>query len=381
MFTTGSKLFLGATALALVATLVFGASHGGEPGYLGTITLIGALLALAALTAINFFTRDGNTPSMEQDITRTAAAAARAPRRSVAPVLAAVGVALLAIGAETRPAFFKGGVLVLLVAAAEWLVTAWGERASGDATYNAAVSSRMLQPFQFPLVAAAGLGLVIYSFSRVMLWINKSGAPVIFGVLGALVLVGGYLLASRPDVKTSMITGIAAIATLGLVSAGAVMAIDGQRTIEKHPTPASDPAVCTESTKDAHVDKRAPGSVASISSPTAIVVVKDGKLAVYSQGLRGARADVTIIRGATNNLLFRNDDHVARRFTLNLGTFTDSSSGTPVTKKPQACTTLIEPGGEVWKTFRLTQPSAASATPYTITVPGISDQVLTMVVP
>ncbi len=57
MFTTGSKLFLGATGLALASLLVFGATHGGEPGWLGTVVLIGALLALAALTAVNFFTR------------------------------------------------------------------------------------------------------------------------------------------------------------------------------------------------------------------------------------------------------------------------------------------------------------------------------------
>ena len=48
MFTTGSKLFLGATGLALASLLVFGATHGGEPGWLGTVVLVGALLFTAS---------------------------------------------------------------------------------------------------------------------------------------------------------------------------------------------------------------------------------------------------------------------------------------------------------------------------------------------
>ena len=56
-------------------------------------------------------------------------------------------------------------------------------------------------------------------------------------------------------------------------------------------------------------------------------------------------------------------------------------SGTAVTKSPKECTTLIEPGGEVLKTIRYTRPSSTSQTPYTITVPGIADQAITVLVP
>lgn len=381
MFTTGSKLFLGATGLALAGTIVFGLTHGGEPGWLGTVVLIGAVLALVALTAVNFFTRDGNTSAMEPDVTRTAAAAQPPVRRSVAPIMAAVGVGTTVVGAETRPWFFKLGLVILLAAAAEWLVTAWGDRASADASFNQTVSSRLLQPFQFPIVAATGLGIVVFSFSRIMLWVDKAGGPVVFAILGALVLFGGYLVASKPDLKRGVITGVAAIGGLGLVSTGAVMALDGQREIHKHPTTADEPAVCAEAEKNPEVDKRAPGDVMANSSPSAIVVVKDGKLAVYSQGLQGARADVTLVAGQNNNIIFRNQDSVPRRFTLNLGTFTDSTSGTPVKKSPVACTTLIEPDHDVQKTVRYTRPSYASETPYTITVPGIDDQVITVLVP
>lgn len=381
MFTTGSKLFLGATTLAVVATVVVAATQGGEPGWLGTIGLVGAAVALAALCAVNFYTHDGNTSSMEPDVTTTAAAAQPATQRSGAPLLVAVGAGLLAIGAVTRPAFFKGGIIALLLAGGVWLVHSWADRASGDRRYNAFVGERTLEPFKLPLLVVVLMGVLVYSFSRVMLWIDKSGGPVVFGVIGALLVVGGFLVASRPKLSTGLITGIGAIAALGLVSAGAVMAIDGQRHIEKHATTALEPAVCGEAEADSHVDKRPPGDVFIHASQSARVEVKDGKIAVYSQGLQGPRPDVTFALGGNYNILFLNRDSVPRRFTINMGKFTTTENGVEKVSEPKLCTTIVEPGKQAVKTVRFAVPSAASEAPFTITVPGIDDQAITVFVP
>ena len=75
MFTTGSKMFLGATALSVVATIVFSASEGGAVGLMGTVGLITAVVIFAFLAGINLFTRDGNTPSMQQGVEHTSSAA------------------------------------------------------------------------------------------------------------------------------------------------------------------------------------------------------------------------------------------------------------------------------------------------------------------
>ena len=381
MFTTGSKLFIGATALALVGTIIFAVTFGGEPGWLGTVGLVGATLGLAAMCAINFFTRDGNTSSLTPDVTRTAASAQPAPQRSGAPALLAASAGLLAVGASTEPAFFKGGVIGVLLAGGAWLVQSWADRASGDRRFNAMVGERTVEPFRLPLAVVVVMGVIVYSFSRIMLWVDKAGGPVVFGVLGALVLTAGYLLVSRPSLKKGVVTGVAVLAGLGLVSTGAVMAIDGQRPIEVHPTTASDPAVCAEAEADAHVDKRAPSDVYIHASQSARVEVKDGKIAVFSQGLRGPRADVTFALGGYYNVLFLNHDTVPRRFVINMGKFTTTENGVDVVNEPKLCTTLVEPGKQVVKTLRFAVPSFASAAPYTITVPGIPDQALTVIVP
>ena len=45
MFTTGSKLFLGATTVATVAAVVYGASKGGSTGWGGVVALLSAAIS------------------------------------------------------------------------------------------------------------------------------------------------------------------------------------------------------------------------------------------------------------------------------------------------------------------------------------------------
>ena len=109
--------------------------------------------------------------------------------------------AAIAVGAVSKPIVFKAGVVLVLAAGVEWMVQGWSERASADPAYNAELRKRMLHPLEFPVLGAAGLAVVIYSFSRIMLWIDKSRGPVVFIVAGALVLFGGFLFASKPSLK------------------------------------------------------------------------------------------------------------------------------------------------------------------------------------
>ena len=64
---------------------------------------------------------------------------------------------------------------MLLAATAEWMVQAWSERASADQAYNTEVRERIALPLEFPILAAVGVGVIIYSFSRVMLGLPVEG--------------------------------------------------------------------------------------------------------------------------------------------------------------------------------------------------------------
>jgi hypothetical protein len=377
MFTTGSKLFLGATVLSVVAAVVFGLSKGGPDGWLGVIGLLSAAVGFAFLFAVNYYTHDGNVSAMSDNATTVSPAAQPPVERSMWPALTAVAVAAIAVGAVSKPIVFKAGVVLLLAASVEWMVHGWSERASADPAYNASLRKRMLHPLEFPVVASAGLAAIIYSFSRIMLWIDKSGGPVVFVIAGALVLFGGFLFASKPSLKKGVIAGMCAIGALGLVSTGAVMAVDGQRTIEAHPTTQSDNgAVCALDEEgpgeQAEIDDKGSQAVASKASIGITVTLETGKLTAHELGVPGNQNPVTVSRGNVVNVIFKNRDSEKRRLTVNMGEFEEDINGTTVKTRPKVCTTLVRAkDGSQFLSFVLPKPSIASSQPYTFTVPGV----------
>jgi|KBSMisStaDraftv2_1062788.scaffolds.fasta_scaffold186580_2 hypothetical protein len=376
MLTTGSKLFLGATVLSLVAAIVYGLSTSGGFGWLGVMGLLTAAVAFAFMFCINYYTHDGNVSAMSEHATAESPAAQPPATRSMWPLIAAVGVAAIALGAVSKPIVFKGGVIVVLAAGLEWMVQGWSDRASADPEYNAGLRKRMLHPVEFPILAAVGLGVVIYSFSRIMLWINKSGGPVVFVLAGGVILFGGFLIALRPTIRGGVIAGVCAIAALGLVATGALMAIDGQRTIAEHPTTQTDNnAVCALAEEgpgeQAEADQKGSQAVSSKASVGLTVTLENGQLDAHQLGVQGNVNPITVSRGNIVNLIFKNKDSEKRRLTVNMGQFTIDVNGTTVKQQPKECTTLVHPDGSQFLTFTLPKPSIASAEPYTLTVPGV----------
>ena len=320
MFTTGSKLLLGATTLTIVTAIVFGITTGGNVGWTATIGLISAAIALAFLTTINFLVRDSNVGSMQPDAATNSPAADEAPGASMWPAIGAFGAALVAIGIVATPVVFKAGIVVLLATVVEWMVQGWSERASGDRAFNASVRKRLLNPLEFPVLGAIGLTVIIYSFSRIMLFLSKASGPAVFGIIAALVLVSGFVISARPGIKKGIVGGICAIAALGLVSTGAVMAIDGQRSIPEHHTIASDPEVC-ESNEESEADEKGSQSLAAKSNVSATVFYEGGELWAQVGGIPGRLSTITVPRSNPSNIVFRNLDREHVRLTANLGTF------------------------------------------------------------
>ena len=117
---------------------------------------------------------------------------AAAGTASMWPLVAGLGVTMLVVGAVTLQAITVIGIIVLLAATAEWMVLAWSDRASADPAYNTEVRERIALPLELPILGAVGVGVIIYSISRVMLGLpTKDGAVVAFVVVAALVLLIG----------------------------------------------------------------------------------------------------------------------------------------------------------------------------------------------
>lgn len=81
-----------------------------------------------------------------------------------------------------------------------------------------------MNPIEFPVLAALGLGVVIYSFSRVMLAVDKSTGASLFIIFGLVVLIAGILFAVKPNMKRSLVIAICVLGAVGIFVAGIISA-------------------------------------------------------------------------------------------------------------------------------------------------------------
>ncbi len=381
MFTTGSKFLIGASVLAAVSAIAYGVA---QDGVMGTIGLVSAAVALAFLAGINIYTNDSNIWDDEISSVETAPAAARPPANSIWPMAFALGAAVLTVGLVTYQAVFIVGVVLMLAAGAEWTAEAWAERASADAAYNAEVRSRIANPLEFPLAGAIGIGIVVYAFSRIMLWLSKTNTVVFFSVMGALILAIAFFIANRPARKARIAVGAVAVALLALVAGGAAAGLDGEREIKEHETTEGlteeGEEICL-SPDEFEADEKASQSVGAQANVAAeITLTESGELSLNVVGPLEEGSDaLNLPRSNPNNVIFINDSDHERRLSVDL---TVPPAAAAEDEGPMLqCTTLVEPGGRQNITLTIGAPSFASPEGYFFFVPGVESARLDLIVP
>jgi hypothetical protein len=388
MFTTGSKFFIGGTVLALISAVVYGNARGGEAGLTGTIGLVSAAVAIAVLGGVNYYTRDGNVSGVQQGGGADSPAAQAPPGPTFWPVILAAGAVLVAIGADTYPAFFKLGVVVLIAAFAEWLLHAWSERASADPAYNAGLRRRMAYPVELPVLGAVGAALLAYAFSRIMLSVSKDAGPLVFGLIGAAVVVAGFLVVAKPQAN-AVVGAVAAFCAVGLVGVGAAAALDGERPIATYPVISDEeyrvicdsPGEVEDDEELKEIDEKASQNVSMRSNLAATVVLENGELNAYPIGVNTATKELSLRRSNPTNIRFRNLDPEHHRFTVRMGEFTEGEGEDATIVKRVTCTSLIDEDGEGFLTLMFPKSSPQTAEPYRIEVPGVENAQISVIVP
>ncbi len=361
MFTTGSKYFLGFSLLAgvsIAVSILFV-----NPSALAATALIGLLGAAGLLAGILLFVRDGDIQSGE-----SSSSSLPAPTKSMWPLVTAVGAAMVLIGTITQPVFFLLGIVVLAAALVEWTVLAWSEGASSDPDYNTAARKRLLNPIEFPILAAVGLGALIYSFSRVMLAVDAQVGVALFIVIGALVLAGGVVLAIRPTLKLGVVSVICVFAAIAIVAAGISSARSGMRSDLVAAQYESDHGVARECSSEAsaHGDSGATETISAKSGVIATVEFSNGQLIAHVEGVKGVQRSITISKSNPSNIIFRNLDAGSFRLIANLGSKQVTEG---VVEEVVACTQMIERGAEQLLTLVIPKSSVANG-PYSLSVAG-----------
>ena len=371
MFTPGSKYLLAITGLSAVSFALYMLLV--HPSALGAVALIGLLAATSLLTGITLFTRDGHAAENQ-----TSAATLDTPTPSMWPLVGAAGFSLVLVGTITTPVVFIFGIVAILATLVEWTVQAWSERSSGDVAYNASVRERILNPIEYPILAAVGIAIIIFSFSRVMLAINKDAGAIVFIVAASAISLVGLLISIRPQLKKSIVVTIAVVAVFGLVGAGIASMGFGLR---------EDLVVAAEedhyahkecgAEKSEHFDKGVSETISATSGADATIELIDGKLTAHAQGIEGFQDSITVRRSNPINIIFRNKDAGEFRLSAYLGK-TKVTDG--VSEELITCTQLISKGAEQWLTFSIAKPSVTGE-PYTLSVPGLEGQSILVVVP
>src|SRR4029079_7282121 len=125
------------------------------------------------LAGVNVFTRDADVSAMDTAALTDSPAAMRTPPGTIWPIVGAIGGVLVVVGLVTYPPVFIFGIIALLGAAVEWMIEAWSDRASAALQHKAEVRARIPHPLELPLLALVGIAILVYSFSRIMLWLSK----------------------------------------------------------------------------------------------------------------------------------------------------------------------------------------------------------------
>lgn len=372
MFTAGSKYFLGIGILATIAiavSLLFV-----HPSALAATALVGLCCAVGLLAGMVLYVRDGDVAGDE-----TSDSSQPATTTSMWPLLTAVGMALVLLGTITQAAIFILGIAVLVAALVEWTVLAWSEGASSDDAFNVAARKRLLNPIEFPVLGAVGLGVLIFSFSRVMLAVDKQIGTALFIVIAASLLVGGVLFAVRTTLQRSIVSAICVIAAIGIVAAGIAGARSGMRSelvVAKYESDHETQRECGAE-PSTHGDQ---GAMQTISAKTGLIATVDfvgGRLVARVEGIQGEQRAITVPRSNPSSIIFRNHDAGDFRLVAHLGTKTVTDG---VVEDVVSCTQLISQGAEQLLTFSIPKPSVANG-PYTLSVAGVDGQVIELLVP
>ena len=266
MITRGSKFFYGAAAFGLVAAFFYGfisnaAMHGGVVSvmtggggivdsvvgpltlgwkggvgeHVGYAVLLGFAGLMAAIGGFHTAFRDGDAEATAQVSHVTSAPPVTVPfGLSPWPFITAVSATMVVVGLAMSSIVFGIGVIGLVVAGFEWTVRSWSERATGDPALNRELRNRFMLPLEVPVGAVLVGGIVIFSVSRILLALDKTGAAVVIILLAVVIFVTALVLASRPKIKRSVLVGVG-VALAGVIIGGGIAGgVAGQHPTEEN---------------------------------------------------------------------------------------------------------------------------------------------------
>lgn len=255
MITSGSKWFFGLAFVSFVLAFAYGWTTGGNGfgpltfGYKGAVGDHFGYSLLMAGGVISFFlgcvataVRDAEAEALAQVAGTDMVPTVTPAGVSYWPPLAAFGAALVVIGLVSEALVFVLGLIVLGIVLVEWTVQAWADHATGDPETNRQIRNRLMNPIEFPVAGALVLALLAICFSRIFLALTADQTVLAGVMVMAIIVTGGFLVASRPRLSSNVIVGLLVAAAVVVLAVGIGGALHGSRDAEE-PAPAENAQV------------------------------------------------------------------------------------------------------------------------------------------
>ncbi|MCP5025741.1 MAG: hypothetical protein GY929_05600 [Actinomycetia bacterium] len=253
MFTTGAKWYFGFAGGMLLAAWLFGIFSGDTDNIVGSISGVVSLgykggvgdhlgytifvmgaAASFAMGVLAVMYRDGDAETAVAEAGEESLMAVPAQGESWWPIVGAFGLGITIVGLVFTPWLFIAGLFVLAIAAIEWTVQDWSERATGDAEVNRINRDRLMRPFEIPAAAAVTTALVVLSVSRVLLSSSRWGAVIIAGIASAVILLVAWLVAASEKPSRNLVAGVILLGGVATIALGIVGLALGERDFD-HP--------------------------------------------------------------------------------------------------------------------------------------------------
>lgn len=219
---------------AVLGPISFG-YKGGVGDHVGYSLLIGFALASLFAGAVTVAFRDGDPEAVAELANADAVPPVAAPADlSPWPIVGALGAGVVTLGLATEPAIFIAGLAIVGIAMIEWTVKAWSEQATGDPEVNRLIRKRLMHPVELPVAGLLIALVAAVSISQVFLTSSKTAAWVVASILAATVLVGAVMLSLMPEMKRSILVGVAVAVSVLVIGLGIFGAVRGAREFEKH---------------------------------------------------------------------------------------------------------------------------------------------------
>jgi hypothetical protein len=282
MFTTAFRFLAGLAAASLLAAFAIGFTSetqelmdrilgpmtlgwkGGIGNHLAYSVFVGVGATSAALAGILVAFRDAD-PEAEAEIVHTESVPLiRAPSGdNFLPALGAFSLVLVMIGLATDAVGLAiTGIAVAVCVAFVWTLRTWAERATGDATINAELYHRFVDPLRTPVIAVLSIAFVVLGLSRLLLAVPKTASVIVFAIAAMIFFAIAALLALKPDSSRAVTISLVVIGALAVIAAGIVGIVQGERDIEHH--------------GDEHSEETTEEGALGASPSAAVVIVSSG---------------------------------------------------------------------------------------------------------